>query len=822
MQMKRRNFIKFLVGGVAGIQLTPLPWKFTDDVAIWTQNWPWVPVPPVGAVTKEKTVCSLCRGACGIEVRKIDNRAVKIEGRSDYPVNPGGICPLGMGGLQLLYNESIRFTSPMKRVGPRGSGVFMDISWDEALDILSGRISKLRKKGHPEALAAIDGNPNESTMALMVERLLKAVGSPNYVSMPSVGDTCSMVNYLQQGTGEMMAYDLENADCILSFGSGLLEGWGSPGRVLNAWGLWHDAHAKEKAVIIQVEARASNTASKADFWITPKPGTEAALALGIAHVLIKDRLCNVSFIENYCFGYHDWKSLDGQEHKGFKSMVLDEYSPQQVAGITGLQADKIKSLAHEFGKAKAPIAICGKGKGSLNGSLYEFMAIQSLNALVGNINKPGGVLVHEAMPLSDLQKLKNDQISLRGLKKQRLDQAGTSKYPFTNSLINNFLDAILKRHQSPVDTLLVFKANPVFTLPDTTACYKALKKIPFIVSFSPFKDETALMADLILPDHTYLEKMDDLVCPPGLQYPFYGLTKSVVDPVYNTENTGDAIIRLAKKIGGSVAESFQWPEYEDVLKTRASGLYSNGKGLVGYDASHPVWKMQKAGNRAAPDYSTFEEMWEAIKTGGFWFTAKHNYQNYSSIFKTPSKKFEFFSLRIKSAIDIAAKQKPLKKVLKDLGVAKNADEACMPHYSKDESSQDSTEYPLFMMPYEMINLASEWAPNPPFSNKTLLDNQLRNDESFTDINPQTAKANDLKQGDRVIIKSLAGRIKVRVNITEGAMPGIVYLPLGLGHTAYDEFSKGKGVNPNDIITTNRDPVSGQIVWWNTAVKLIKV
>ena len=236
MQMKRRNFIKFLVGGVAGIQLTPLPWKFTDDVAIWTQNWPWVPVPPVGAVTKEKTVCSLCRGACGIEVRKIDNRAVKIEGRSDYPVNPGGICPLGMGGLQLLYNESIRFTSPMKRVRPRGSGVFMDISWDEALDILSGRISKLRKKGRPEALAAIDGNPNESTMALMVERLLKAVGSPNYVSMPSVGDTCSMVNYLQQGTGEMMAYDLENADCILSFGSGLLEGWGSPGRVLNAWG----------------------------------------------------------------------------------------------------------------------------------------------------------------------------------------------------------------------------------------------------------------------------------------------------------------------------------------------------------------------------------------------------------------------------------------------------------------------------------------------------------------------------------------------------------------------------------------------------------
>ena len=237
MEITRRNFIQFLVGGVAGLHITPIPWKLTDDMAIWTQNWPWVPVPPVGEFTHEKSVCSLCPGACGIEVRKVDERAVKIEGRTDYPVNPGGICPVGMGGLQLLYNESIRFTSPMKRVGPRGSGEFKDISWDEAIKELSGRLSALRKNGRPEAIAAVDGNPMRSTMALMIERLLSAVGSPNYVRVPCAEDTHQTANALMQGTQGPMAYDLENADYILSFGSGLLEGWGAPGRVLNAWGL---------------------------------------------------------------------------------------------------------------------------------------------------------------------------------------------------------------------------------------------------------------------------------------------------------------------------------------------------------------------------------------------------------------------------------------------------------------------------------------------------------------------------------------------------------------------------------------------------------
>lgn len=822
MEINRRNFVKFLAGGALGATLSPLPWKLTDDIAIWTQNWPWVPVPPTGEFTNVKSVCNLCPGGCGIEIRKVDNRAIKIDGRTDYPVNPGGICPLGMGGLQLLYDKTIRHTHPMKRVGPKGSGEFVRITWDEALNTLANRISDLRKNKRPEALAAVDGNPVRSTMSVMIQRLITAVGSPNYVRIPSIEDTYSMGNILMQGTDGPMAYDLENSDYILSFGCGLLEGWGAPGRVMNAWGLWHEDPVKRKVKIVQVESRASNTASKADQWVASRPGTDAALALGIAHVIIKEDLYNHAFVDNHSFGFDDWSSSDGKDHMGFKSMVLKKYSPDQTAKITGLSPKDIVSLAREFCKAKAPMAIYGKGKDSLNGGLYAFMAVNSLNALVGNLNMPGGVFVTDGVPLSPLPEIEQDAITRQGLKKPRVDQAGTVKYPFARSLINNLTQAIIEKPKSPVDTLLVFSANPVYTLPDGGSFKEALSKVPFVVSFSPFQDETSFMADLVLPDHTCLEKIFDVVWPIGLQYPLYGLSKPVVEPIYDTKNTGDVIIELAKRTAKSTESAFPWDGFEEVLEQRAKGLFDSGKGLVSYNGSKPAWKQQKGGRSPGQDYKSFNEMWKKIKSGGLWYRPVQTYRNWERVFKTPSAGFEFFSSKIELAVNEYAKKTLKDTVLKNMGISAKGDEVFMPHYEAVKTEVNRSEYPLLMLPYEMINLASGWVPNPPFLYKTLFDHQLRKDESFANINPGTAAEYRVKQGDRVIIKSQAGKIQVRVNIFEGAMPGIVYLPLGLGHTAYDEFIRGKGVNPNDIIDAGKDPLSGDPVWWDTAVKLIKV
>ncbi|RLB42445.1 MAG: hypothetical protein DRH12_05645 [Deltaproteobacteria bacterium] len=821
MGITRRDFVKLVVGGVAGLQVTPLPWKLTDDIAIWTQNWPWVPVPPAGAFSHEKSVCTLCPGGCGIEVRKVDDRAVKIEGRTDFPINPGGICPVGMGGLQLLYDKDLRFTSPMKRVGPRGLGEFVPISWEEAIGILASKVKRLRLDGKPEQLVAIDGNRRDSTISLLISRLLRAIGSPNYIRCASVEDTYWMLNVLMQGREGPIGFDLENSDFILSFGCGLLEGWGSPGRILNTWGMWHEQNRKGKIRIVQVDSRASNTASKADQWLPVRPGTEAALALGMAYVIIKEGLFSREFVENHTFGFEDWTSSDGKRHMGFKSLVFQKYPPSQVADITGIEPGAIEKLARDFARARAPIAIFGKGKGLLNGSIYEFMAVHSLNALVGNINMPGGVLVHDPLPLKDLPAFEPDPIAEAGLAKPRVDGADSKRYPFTDGLIRNFSEAVVKSSTPLVDTLLIFGANPSHTEPDGSLFYQALKKIPFIVSFSPYRDETALMADLVLPDHTFLEKMEEILWPPALQYAFYGLSKPVVGPVFRTKNLGDTLLEVAKALEEPVASAFPWDSYEQVLKTRAEGLFASGGGMVSHDGT-PPWVQMKKGTSPKPGYKSFEEMWEAIKATGMWYRPTHSFKNWEKIFKTPNYKFEFFSTQIQLAADEFAQvsDKPA-QVLKEMAIEATGDEAFLPHQEPPVLPGTNTRFPLVMAPYEIINLSDSWVPSPPFLTKTWFDNQLLKKDSFAEINPQTAKQYGLREGDKIVVETPLGKTTLRVTLFEGAFPGYIFVPRGFGHSAYDEFLRGKGANPNWLIGTSKDALSGLPAWWTTPARIKK-
>ncbi|MBN2419791.1 MAG: molybdopterin-dependent oxidoreductase [Deltaproteobacteria bacterium] len=805
LAINRRNFIKLAVGGAVGTGLSPLPWKLIDDTAIFTQNFPWVPVPEEGEFTTVKSHCTLCPGGCGIEVRKVGDRAVKIEGRTDHPINPGGICPLGMGGLQLLYNENNRFTGPMKRIGSRGDGKFEPISWGEALKTLTHRILELRNKGKANYIVAVDGNRTESTMSLMIERFMKSLGSNNYMRVPSSEDTSAIVSGLMYGSDAPVSYDIENSDFILSFGCGLLEGWGAPGRVLNAWGIWRSEENRAKVTIMQVESRASNTASKADKWLPAKPGTEAALALGMANIIIKENLYDKDFIDNKTFGF-----FAHEGYKGFKDLVLDSYTPEKVSKITGIKPDDIAVAARAFAKAESPVAICGKGKGLLSGDVFEFMAVHALNALTGNINKPGGVFVSAPLPLTPLPEVEVDDLASESLKEPCLSSKRFRLNRYCSQL-NVLTDSILMDQEQAVDTLLVFSSNPAFTLPDGGDFYQSLKKIPFIVSFSPYLDETTLMADIILPDHTYLEKIDDILNPPALQYNFYGLTQPVIDPLYNTKNSGDVLLDLAEMIGGSVKNSFPWKSYEEVLKARVTGLHESGEGLLGFTPSTAPWKLIKNNIKVETDLASFEDMWERLKNGGIWYNPTSHIKSGANLFNTESGKFEFFSSRLKSAIE-ASSEKPL--------LSDSEGILFMPHFEPDEKKQGTDS--LRMVPYELINLSNGWIPSPPYLYKTLFDSQLLKNDSFVELNPETAGKFGLKEGDSISITSEKGSVQARVHIFEGAMPDVVYMPMGFGHTAFDDFIRGKGCNPNSLMGARIDPLSGQPAWWNTPVRIKKV
>jgi len=820
MEFSRRNFIKFVAGGAAGTMLSPLPWKLIDDIAIWTQNWSWVPVPAKGRFSTEHTVCTLCPGGCGIEVKKIGERVVKIHEREGFPVNNGAICPLGAAGQQILYNEGIRWQTPMKRVGSRGSKQWKEISWSHAIEEIASKINSLRDKGTPEKLAAIDGNFSRSTMALLIKRFVNAIGSPNYIATPTEEDTYSMAFQVMQGNKGPVAFDLENADFILSFGCGLLDGWGAPGRMSNAWAYWSaDKHAKP--YIVQVEPRLSNTGSKANMWLAPYPGTEAALALGIAHVIIREGLYNKEFVEEHVFGFQGWVDEDGNKHRGFSDIVKEKYTPQAVQKITGINSKEIINLAKKFASANRPIALAGRGKGILPGSLYDFMSIHSLNALAGRINKKGGVLVRDELPLAKWPDIEYDSIAADGVGKERIDKAGRGQYPFAESLINKFAQAV-NDGSSVVETLLIFSSNPAYNTPNNNDFIKALEKIPFIVSFSPFIDETSLFADIILPDHTHLEKMIDTAWPAGLQYPVYTLSRPVIKPLYHTRHSGDVIVSLAKKIGGSVAHSFIWDDFEHALKDRVKGLYESGRGEISSHKEVSPWKNLNAVHLSNKKYASFDSMWKELRKIGCWFEAAHRFGNWSTIFHTKTNKFEFFSTDINDSLKGYAGKRPVQDILATLGISSSGDEVNMPHYEKKGAQGEREDNGIVFLPFEIINLASGWVGNPPFLNKTLFESQLKRDDIFAEINPKTASQYGLKEGSKITVRSSKGEIWVRVHIFDGARPGAIFVPAGLGHTAYDKYLKGKGANPYTIIDSAEDPLTGHPVWWDTRVEILKI
>ncbi len=534
MKVDRRSFLGLGIGAVAGIAISPVGAKLTDDFSIWTQNWPWTPVPPDGEVSYDRTVCHLCPGACGITVRKIDGRPVKIEGLDPYPVNNGGVCLHGISGLQYLYDPS-RVKSPMKKVNDR----FVPISWDEALPLVADRLGELRNDQNPESLACITGSDQGSVPGLF-KHFMAAFGSPNYLTMPDLESWLVRTAKTLHGDEYTLGFDIDHSDYILSFGAGLIDGWGSPVACIQAMG----TRKQREATLVQIEPRLSSTAANANRWIPVNPGTEADLAMGMCAVLLKENLFDPVFAKKFKGGF-----------MRFNAMVQKEYPLDKVAAVTGIRASDIRKTAVAFARAKMPVALPGKGRGEGAQNLKEFAAIHTLNCLSGNVNKPGGTFVKPIPNYLNFPDPVQDDIARKG----------SGADPLAAS-VQELVTRVDSSNESPVKALLVYNANPCFALNDPSRVRAAFEKIPFKVCISSFMDETAMGSDVILPVSTFLERMEDVPSKAGLASTVVGLSKPMVKPVFDTRSPGDVVIGMARALNGAMARSFAWDSYDACLE----------------------------------------------------------------------------------------------------------------------------------------------------------------------------------------------------------------------------------------------------------------
>jgi anaerobic selenocysteine-containing dehydrogenase len=649
----------------------------------------------------------------------------------------------------------------------KGKGIdpkWVPISWDQALDEVTTRLRSIRDRSQSHKVLFFSGLNTMSTED-MILRFADAFGTPNLISGNGLDvETEKSGNWMADGHYTETAYDLDHTNYILAFGADMLESSKPLARFLRKWGkLRREKPNRTKVVVIN--PRYSVTAAKSDEWIPIHPGTDGALVLAMGNVIISENLYDRDFINRWTTGFDSYKKL-----------VLSQYSPKDVSKITGIAPEVIQRIAREFAQTQPAIALRGKESIAWPNGSYTSYAIFCLNALVGSIDIPGGVIYQENPRYKKMPPLVEDAIARKGNAHPSLDFRGTDKFPAAKVVTNQIPESLLADVPYPAEMAIGFNSNFNMVAPGTERWDKALKKLPFYVHISPFISEMALYADLVLPSTTYLEEWGYDHSPPGSGFAEVRIKQPVVKPLGDARSIIDVIFEMSKRLKGGPAQIFV-------------NLGGHSEGFVKFRTETLM-------------------PWKEFLEKGVWLVKDYEYKKYGRIFNTPSKKFEFYSGNLKSLVS-----KMRKGTKKDFNY--------LPSYKEAKFLGEKEKYPLVLLPYQPLLVVENGSQNYPWAQEIFLPMHGIGWDTLVEINSETAITLKLKDGQLVWVESPFQKIKAKVKFSEGVHPEVVAIPLGQGHDSYGKWQKGMGVNPNEIIGVDYDTISGQTAFFNTRVKVYK-
>lgn len=428
-------------------------------------------------ITIRQTVCGICSGTCGINIKMEDGRVVDIEGDGDHPVSSGHLCPKGRA-IPELFNTSDRLQYPLKKTGLDS---WEEICWDEAYQILVQRLMKLREKYGPEALAIHVGHAGVGKEFLpYVERFCTLYGTPNFSTCGShCYESKSMANMATFGA--MPIADYSQSRCIVLWGKNPSSSTPSVVREITE-------AQKSGCALIVVDPRVTSLARKADLHLQLRPGTDGALALGLLHVIIREGLYDKEFVKRWTVGFDAFCD------------AIAEYTPEHVEKITWVSASKIRDAARLYASSPAACISVGVAPELSTNGFQAVRAIATLQAVTGNIDIAGGAVFLKEAELSDLR------LTPCGCRKPAI---GAEEYPLFHKAsghaqANLYARAILDEKPYPLKGLIVAGSNPILTWPNSARVRNALERLEFLAVIDPVMTETAKLAHLVLPCATFL------------------------------------------------------------------------------------------------------------------------------------------------------------------------------------------------------------------------------------------------------------------------------------------------------------------------------
>jgi anaerobic selenocysteine-containing dehydrogenase len=695
-----------------------------------------------GVAETKPSMCPLCQAGCGVLVRVMEGDAEvvrggqtglirmglakKLEGNPAHPISQGKLCARGQAALQVTYHPD-RLTHPLTRTGPRGSGQFRETSWDEALAELVAQLDALGAAKNQRALAFLK-RPGRGQRDELVSRFLERFGAPSATSYELFGDdVLRRANLLSFGHDQLPTFDLAQSRYVIAFGADFLGTWGSPVAQNAAYGRMRQGRRGMRGTFVQVEPRMSQTGANADEWVPVRPGTEGVLALGLAHVLLSSKLRSGGASGRAGALIDGWSS------------GLAEYSPTEVARRTGVVAARVERLAREMADQHPAVALIGGAPLAQTNGLFSALAVNALNALLGNIGEPGGVSFMPQMPsaATDTRVRGNDRRSF---------------HTFAADILAD---------RSPVQLLLVDGANPVFTAPPAWRVRDALSKVPFIASFGSFIDETSALADLILPDHSFLESWVEGRPEAGALVAVATLAAPAVRPLHNTRAMPDVLLQIAGRLAKPV--DLPWQTFDEML-------------------------MAAYASRPAP--AADSDAWStAQRQGGLWGDAAQ-----------PGRAGH----------------------VGQVGPVGQTGQTVSHRYADPQFDGDAVSYPFHFLPYASQAFLDGSLAHLPWLQELPDVISTAMWSSWVEVNPQTAARLGIAEGDIIEVASTQGALRAPALVSPGLAPDVIAMPVGQGHETFTRYASGRGVNPIRILAPVTEPDTGALAWAATRVKISRV
>ncbi len=596
--------------------------------------------------------------------------------------------PVNAGTLCARGQASLQgLYNPDRLTGPmgrNGAGKMSEVLWNEAIDQLAAAIKQAGGK-----VAVVSGTP-AGTMSDLIDQWTAAVGGRVIRYQAFDHGPVQLAAKKVFGVEELPHHDFAAAKYILSFGADFLETWHGPIENQRGFAAAHGFDGKGMAKFVYVGPRMSLTGMNADQWVAAAPGSETSLALGLANAVLAAR-------------------SDAPADAAQLKAMLAAYTPDKVARDTGLPPDTVRKLCREFTKAAPSLAVAGGIGAQHRGAAELCAAVNILNYVAGNVGKT----VHFGFGMS-----------------------GGSGY-------GAMLDLERAMNAGEIDAVIFHDSNPLYTLPKSGGFQAALAKVRFKATTTMFWDETAAVCDLVLPSLHSLERWDDSRPRAGV----HGLLQPVMEPVFKNIATGDVLLQVARKIGGTAAATFTAPTYEAHLKGVWAGV---------------------AKARGAGDFDTF---WRgALANGGLYDAA-------------PAP----------AIVRLAAGAGDIKA---------------------DQPAFDGEG--LIFAPYPSSMYHDGRGANRPW----LLENPdpvtRITWQSWIEINPETAREMDIREGEILRLNSPTGSIEASVYVYPGIARDVLAMPLGLGHTEYGRYAQGRGVNALDLLSAKDG--QGFLPYLSTRVK----